>query len=95
MESATKNLETDLKNNKVALSPDDKFLDVMRDFAVIARQQVDIVSSMAQKMSELFSRIADYYTFDKQKYVMEDFFGDVNTFIAHFQVRDREGVMGI
>ncbi|KAF0298551.1 Protein diaphanous [Amphibalanus amphitrite] len=85
MEAATKNLETDLKNNKVALSPDDKFVDVMTDFAVQARQQVDIITTMAEKMSELFSKIADYYVFDKQKYVMEDFFGDVNTFVNHFQ----------
>ncbi|XP_037070758.1 protein diaphanous-like [Pollicipes pollicipes] len=92
METATKNLETDLKNNKVALSPDDKFMDVMSDFSVMARQQVDILSNMSQKMSQLFSRIAEYFVFDKQKYVMEDFFGDVNTFIQHFQGAYRDNL---
>lgn len=43
MNSAVKNLETDLQNNKVPQCDDDKFSEVMGKFAVDCRQQVDVL----------------------------------------------------
>ncbi|XP_037088136.1 protein diaphanous-like isoform X2 [Pollicipes pollicipes] len=85
MEIGTRNLETDIKNNKVPLCDDDKFLDVMTEFAASAREQVNILTSMAQTMTERFASIADFFAFDQKKYTMEDFFGDISTFIKQFQ----------
>ena len=58
----------------------------IQDFTAKAREQVDVLKSMAQTMTDKFSAIADFFSFDKKKYTMEDFFTDVNTFIKQFQV---------
>lgn len=42
---------------------------------------------MFQNMESLFSDLAEYYAFDKQKYTLEEFFTDLKTFVDSFNVR--------
>ena len=58
----------------------------IQDFVNMAKEQYDVLDAMCQKMSSLFEDIAKYYTFDPKKYTMEEFFGDIKTFIDQFQV---------
>ncbi|XP_076255842.1 diaphanous related formin 1 isoform X2 [Rhynchophorus ferrugineus] len=84
MDSSIRNLKTDLQNNRVPQGDDDKFIDVMDNFAEKAREQCDILQSMFKKMENLFNDIAEYYAFDRQKYPLEEFFSDLKTFKDSF-----------
>ncbi|KAG4070818.1 hypothetical protein HA402_011044 [Bradysia odoriphaga] len=80
MNTSLKNLESDLNNNKVPQSDDDKFADVMEDFAVQARQQIEVLGKMQTQMENLFKDLGEYFSFDVNKYTMEEFFSDIKTF---------------
>ncbi|EAA13883.3 AGAP009643-PA [Anopheles gambiae str. PEST] len=80
MNNALKNLESDLNNNKVPQSEDDRFLDVMGQFAVECRAQVEVLGRMLAQMESLFGSLSEYYCFDPAKYTMEEFFTDIKTF---------------
>lgn len=41
---------------------------------------------MFKKLENLYSDIADYYAFDKNKYNLEEFFNDIKSFKDSFQV---------
>lgn len=80
MNASLKNLESDLNNNKVPQSPDDKFIEVMGRFAVECRQQTEVLGRMQIQMENLFKDLAEYYAFDPNKYTLEEFFTDIKTF---------------
>ncbi|KAH8376782.1 hypothetical protein KR093_001326 [Drosophila rubida] len=92
MNSAVKNLETDLQNNKVPQCDDDKFSEVMGKFAVDCRQQVDVLGKMQVQMEKLFKDLSEYYAFDPSKYTMEEFFADIKTFKDAFQAAHNDNV---
>lgn len=80
MNASLKNLESDLNNNKVPQSPDDKFIEVMGRFSVECRQQTEVLGRMQVQMENLFKDLAEYYAFDPNKYTLEEFFTDIKTF---------------
>uniref|UniRef100_A0A182VTV7 Diaphanous n=1 Tax=Anopheles minimus TaxID=112268 RepID=A0A182VTV7_9DIPT len=80
MNNSLKNLESDLNNNKVPQSEDDRFLEVMGQFAVECRAQVEVLGRMLAQMESLFTSLSEYYCFDPAKYTMEEFFTDIKTF---------------
>ncbi|XP_066262081.1 protein diaphanous isoform X2 [Euwallacea similis] len=84
MDSSIRNLKTDLENNKVPQSDEDKFVEVMEKFSKEAREQCDVMQEMFKKMESLYSDLAEYYAFDKQKYTLEEFFTDLKTFKDSF-----------
>ncbi|XP_056641001.1 protein diaphanous isoform X2 [Diorhabda sublineata] len=84
MDSSIRNLKTDVANNRVPQGDDDKFLEVMEKFAEEAREQCDIMQKMLKKVENLYSDLAEYYAFDKQKYTLEEFFTDLKTFKDSF-----------
>jgi diaphanous 2 len=87
MDSSIKNLEMDLKNAaRAPVEKDDRFSEAMGAFCVQAREQCDILQAMAAKMERLYSGLADYFVFDKQKYSLEEFMGDIKTFKDQFKV---------
>merc|ERR550519_154791 len=86
MDSSIKNLETDLKNQaRAGADPDDNFAVAMGTFSQEARAQFGILQAMHQKMDSLYSSLAEYFVFDKQKYGLEEFFSDVKTFKDKFK----------
>uniref|UniRef100_A0A182MPH3 Diaphanous n=1 Tax=Anopheles culicifacies TaxID=139723 RepID=A0A182MPH3_9DIPT len=80
MNNSLKNLESDLNNNKVPQSEDDRFLEVMGQFAVECRAQVEVLGRMLAQMESLFTSLSEYYCFDPAKYTMEEFFTDIKKF---------------
>ena len=90
MDNSIKNLETDLKNSsRTNQDPDDRFEEAMGTFSTEARAQYSILAAMGSKMESLYTDLAEYFVFDKQKYTLEEFFGDIKLFKDQFkQVRE-------
>ncbi|XP_049792914.1 protein diaphanous isoform X1 [Schistocerca nitens] len=92
MDTSIRNLETDLSNSKVPQSDDDKFNEVMSSFAVEAREHCAVMQNMFKNLESLYSELSEYYAFDKQKYTLEEFFGDVKKFKDDFIQAHRDNV---
>ena len=58
----------------------------MGTFSKEARTQCDILGAMAKKMEELYGALSEYLVFDKQKYTLEEFMGDIKTFKDQYKV---------
>ena len=87
MDSSIKNLEMDLKNaSRIPAEKDDRFIDSMNEFCSKAREQCDILQAMSDKMDKLYGELGEYFVFDKQKYVLEEFMKDIKTFKDQFKV---------
>ncbi|XP_049824358.1 protein diaphanous isoform X3 [Aethina tumida] len=84
MDTSIKNLQQDIANNRLPQSDNDRFVEVMEEFAKSARQECDILMTMFKNMESLYAEIAEYYAFDKQKYTLEEFFTDLKTFKDSF-----------
>ena len=76
---------------RVPTEKDDKFAETMGAFCQQARKECDILTAMAQKMTELYTSLAEYFVFDAQKYSLEDFMGDIKTFKQQFKVKKKPG----
>lgn len=92
MTNSLKNLESDLENNKVPQSADDKFQVVMGGFAKECRESVEVLGKMQIQMEKLFKDLAEYFAFDPSKYTMEEFFTDLKTFKDAFVAAHNENV---
>lgn len=62
------------------------FLDWYQSFVSEARQQCALLMNMFQNMEALYSDLAEYYVFDKQKYTLNEFFTDLKMFKDDFYV---------
>lgn len=58
----------------------------LQGFAKQARQECAVLKNMFDKLETLYSDLADYYVFDKQKYTLEEFFSDIKAFLDNFYV---------
>ena len=86
MEVSLRNLDTDLLiSSKTVLDNDDNFSEAMGTFATEARSQYSILLGMETKMDSLYADLAEYYVFDKQKYTLEELFGDIKMFKDKFK----------
>ena len=59
----------------------------MGKFSQEARDQCDILQAMFKKMDDLYTSLSEYFVFDKQKYTLEEFMGDIKKFKDQFKVR--------
>ncbi|XP_014210886.1 protein diaphanous isoform X2 [Copidosoma floridanum] len=84
MESNIRSLEQDLKNAKVPQNDQDRFSNVMAPFAMKARESCEVMQNMFKKMDSLYTDISEFFVFDKQKYTIEEFFGDIKKFKDDF-----------
>ena len=55
-------------------------------FAKKARESYEVLQNMFKNMDSLYSEISEFFSFDKQKYTIEEFFGDIKTFKDDFTV---------
>ena len=55
-------------------------------FAGIAKEQCEVLEGMHKRMIASYQQIAKYFCFDPKKYAMDEFFGDIKTFIDGFVV---------
>ncbi|KAK0082986.1 hypothetical protein PV325_009545 [Microctonus aethiopoides] len=90
MDSNIRNLEQDLLNSKVPLSSQDRFAEIMTPFAKKARLGYEVMQNMFKNMDALYTDISDFFAFDKQKYTIEEFFGDIKKFKDDFQQAQKE-----
>lgn len=67
------------------------FLDevVLQPFAKKARESYEVLQNMFKNMDALYTDISEFFSFDKQKYTIEEFFGDIKTFKDDFLVNTR------
>lgn len=59
---------------------------IIQTFAKEARDQFEILETMFKNMDILYTELSEFFTFDKQKYPLEEFFADVKTFKDNFIV---------
>ncbi|XP_039307446.1 protein diaphanous isoform X3 [Solenopsis invicta] len=90
METNIRNLEQDLTNAKVPQCDEDLFIDVMKPFAKKARESYEVLQNMFKNMDSLYTDISEFFSFDKQKYTIEEFFGDIKTFKDDFLQSQKE-----
>ena len=76
----------DLRNcSQASLDPEDRFKESIEAFAEEASAQYSILDAMASKMEKLYTGLSEYFVFDKNKYSLEEFFGDIKLFIDQFK----------
>lgn len=92
MDTSIKNLESDLKNNKIPQNEDDKFLEAMGAFATESRNTFEVLGKMQKQMENLFKDLSEYFSFDPNKYTMEEFFSDIKTFKDAFVQAHKDNV---
>lgn len=90
--TSLENLNIALQNIKKPQSFDDKFLEIMGGIAVQYNEKVEALIETKKRMENGYKRLGEYFSFDAEKYPMEDLFKDINTFItmfkeAHFEVQ--------
>ncbi|KYN16166.1 Protein diaphanous, partial [Trachymyrmex cornetzi] len=90
METNIRNLEQDLTNAKVPQCDEDLFIDVLKPFAKKARESYEVLQNMFKNMDTLYTDISEFFSFDKQKYTIEEFFGDIKTFKDDFLQSQKE-----
>lgn len=60
----------------------------LQPFSKKARESYEIMQNMFKKMDNLYTDISEFFAFDKQKYTIEEFFGDIKTFKDDFLVNN-------
>lgn len=93
MDANIRNLEQDLANSKIPQSDIDRFAEIMFPFAKKARESYEVMQNMFKNMDTLYTDISEFFAFDKQKYTIEEFFGDIKKFKDDFGVSDRPSVL--
>jgi len=61
-------------------------LTTLHDFLKTAKEQMEELEGLYNMMTTTFQDIAKYFSFDPQKYTMEEFFTDLKTFVDSFNV---------
>lgn len=51
-----------------------------------ARKSYEVMQNMFKNMDSLYTDISEFFAFDKQKYTIEEFFGDIKKFKDDFLV---------
>ncbi|XP_048510372.1 protein diaphanous isoform X3 [Athalia rosae] len=90
MDASLRNLEQDLANARLPQSDNDRFAEIMTPFAKEARKSYEVMQNMFNNMDGLYTGISEFFTFDKQKYTIEEFFGDIKTFKDAFEQARKE-----
>lgn len=86
METNLKKLDSELENYVGTNDPEDKFKEVMTEFYNEAKEQCELLVEMFNNMTNMFKELGDYYCFDLKKTQLEDFFGDLSSFLQQYEV---------
>eukprot|EP00057_Strongylocentrotus_purpuratus_P035713 XP_800685.4 PREDICTED: protein diaphanous homolog 2 [Strongylocentrotus purpuratus] len=90
MKTEIKGLEKDLDKYKPVANVNDRFKSIMEEFLKKAKEQYKVLEGMYSQMKELYTKIAEFYAFDMSKKSMEEFFGDIKTFLAEYEQSRQE-----
>ena len=61
----------------------------MYQFVGVAKETCEVLEEMRKRMIASYQQMAKYFCFDAKKYTMDEFFGDIKTFIDGFVVTCR------
>lgn len=92
METNLSKLERDLENFADSDDPEDKFKEVMSEFYNQAKEQCELLVEMFNNMTNMFKEIGDYFCFDLKKTQLEDFFGDLSSFLQQYQNAKKDNI---
>ena len=87
METGIQKVKTEMKQHLKPQDRSDKFYDQMKVFVQHAEDRFKKVQEVYQLMDKKFEDLSKYYVFDRKKISIEEFFGDLTTFIKDFDVR--------
>lgn len=85
MQGNLKKLEKELEIYKPLDDPEDKFIPVMKGFYKTAKDQIDVLVEMHKNMTTMYKELVEYFCLDVKKTSMEEFFGDIKTFLDQFE----------
>lgn len=85
MQANLKKLEKELEIYKPHNDPEDKFMPVMEGFYNSAKDQIDVLVEMHKNMTTMYKELVEYFCLDIKKTSMEEFFGDIKTFLDFFE----------
>ena len=63
------------------------FLDCAHGFYSSAKDQIDVLVEMHKNMTTMYKELVEYFCLDVKKTSMEEFFGDIKTFLDFYDVR--------
>ncbi|XP_028397686.1 protein diaphanous homolog 1-like [Dendronephthya gigantea] len=92
MEGNLSKLERELENSGEANDPEDKFKEVMSEFYNQAKDQCELLVEMFNNMTNMFKELGDFYCFDLKKTQLEDFFGDLSSFLQQYENAKKDNV---
>ena len=99
LQKATKSMETNLSKLERELEsagdsndPEDKFKEVMSEFHNQAKEQCELLVEMFNNMTNMFKELAEYYCFDLKKTQLEDFFGDLSSFLQQYENAKKDNI---
>lgn len=55
-----------------------------------ANEELELLTSMYDRMKKLYSELMEYFCLDSNKIPAEEYFGDLNVFIKNFEVCVRD-----
>ncbi|XP_027213745.2 protein diaphanous isoform X2 [Penaeus vannamei] len=84
MKKEIKNIGNDLQRH-TKQDPEDKFKEKFEEFHRTAEEDVSLLETEFDMMQKRFVQVSDLFTFEVNKYSQEDFFRDINEFIALYK----------
>ena len=62
------------------------FLNCAHGFYSSAKDQIDVLVEMHKNMTTMYKELVEFFCLDIKKTSMEEFFGDIKTFLDAFEV---------
>jgi hypothetical protein len=90
MEEGIKKVKGEVKHHAKPQGKEDKFIEKMKAFLVTGEPTCSKLKEQVTLMEKKYEEIATYFTFDPKKIPMEEFFGDLTTFIKEFERARKE-----
>jgi hypothetical protein len=90
MEEGIKKAKGEVKHHAKPQGKEDKFIEKMKAFLATGEPTCSKLKEQVTLMEKKYEEIATYFTFDPKKIPMEEFFGDLNTFIKEFERARKE-----
>ena len=85
MKKSIRDIENGLKTHKPC-GDKDKFRDVMDNFVKSAKEKLDLLESMYNKMDRLYKDLGVFFCFDTKTFTLDEFFSEISSFKQDFIV---------
>ncbi|XP_048589286.1 protein diaphanous homolog 2 isoform X2 [Nematostella vectensis] len=92
MSANLRKIEKELEAKQQNTNPEDRFHDAMKEFYSSAKDQVDVLVEMHKNMVTMFKDVLEFFCMDPKKTSMEEFFGDLKTFMDQYSQCKKENM---